>query len=195
LERHPESEWGGLPELRHACAAFAQENGYRFWALEGEHPADDAGLAFHAQLTLMRKEGREPQGTLIDCFTQVNPVAVRLSRLAPLWLPFGCQDSLDFLRGMVSQLPREKPVLFAPVPSFAGTFDTVVLTDWLAALAGFDVHCPGLNVRHYPAHLGVLVRFAPALRAWCAAHPVPLRSHLTPDELNRLAGELATFPT
>jgi len=194
LETQPESEWGTSPEFGLACQSFAQENGYQFWALDGDHPEYFSWLAFHAHLAVLCKEGREPQGTFIDCFTQVNPLGARLGSLLPLWLPFNCTDSLSFLKRMVAELPIGRPVLFAPVPNFAGTFDTVKMDAWMDALSEFDVHLLGINPRHYPADLAGLFRFRPALRSWCDQHPAPVHAHLSPDELLEIATSVETTP-
>jgi len=190
LETQPESEWGTLPQFRLACQAFAQASGYRFLPLTGNSPECFSTLAFCAHQAVLRNEGREPQGTFIDCFTQVNPLAVRLSSLLPLWLPFNCTDSLAYLKRMVGRLPKGRPVLFAPVPNFARSFDTVKVDAWLAALSGFDVNLLGINRRHYPADLAALFRFMPAVEDWCNAHRAPVQGRLTLNELQEIAAHL-----
>jgi len=190
LEVQPESEWGTLPELRGACEAFARQSGYDFLPLTADHPEGFSLLAFHAHQALLRKAGLQPQGVLVDCFTQVNPVAPRLSSLLPLWLPFNCTDSLDLMRRSVGEWPQDLPVLFAPLPNFAPAFDTVRLDVWLQVLGGLDVHLLGIDPRWYPEDLAGLFRFAPALKRWCEGHPAPVRAHLSPDELRALAGPL-----
>jgi len=192
LETQPESEWGTLPEFRLACQSFAQEHGYGFLPLVGDSPEYYSALAFQAWLRILEKEDREPQAVFIDCFTQVNPWATRLSSLLPLWLPFNCTDSLSFLKRMVAELPRDRPVLFAPVPNFARTFDTVAIDAWLDALSGFEVHLLGVNPRHYPADLAALFRFAPALRDWCNRHSAPVHARLSIDELREINQAMAT---
>jgi len=191
LEEQPESEWGALPGLRHACETFAREHGYEFLALTADHPDKFSTLALHAWQALFSGAGVKPQGTLVDCFTQVNPVALRLSSLVPLWLPFNCTDSLAFLNQMLPELNRDSPLLFAPVPNFAPAFDTVPISGWLQALSGFDVRLLGIDPRHYPEDLAGLFRFTPALRAWCERHPAPVEARLLPSELRRIAGAMA----
>jgi len=190
LEAQPESEWGVLPELRVACEAFARENGYGFLPLQADHPDWYSALALRAHGVLLQKEGRTAQATFIDCFTQVNPVAARLCGLLPLWLPFNCTDSLDFLRRTLPHLPKDKPVLFAPLPNFAPAFDTVPIDAWLELLHGWDVQLVGINPRQYPEDLAGLFRFTPALQRWCAQHPAPVHARLSSDELAILVGSL-----
>jgi len=190
LEVGPESEWGTLPPLRQAVEEFAAAGGYRFLALEGDSPEWFAGLAFRAHRRLSEKEGRPPQGLFVDCFTQVDPVACRQSRLWPFWLPFNCADSLEFLCRWRSAFPPGTPVLLAPLPSFAPAFDTVPLADWLAALEGFPVQVLGVDRRRFPADIAGLFRFQPQLAAWCRAHPDPVQARLATDELAALATEV-----
>jgi len=187
LETQPESEWGTLAEFRQACQSFAEANGYRFLSLTGDSPEYYSTVAFQAHQAVLRKEGREPQGTFVDCFTQVNPLAMRLSSLLPLWLPFNCTDSLSFLKRMVPLLPKGGPVLFALVPNFSRSFDTVKVDAWLEAMSGFEVHLLGINPRHYPADLAALFRFTPAVERWCASHRAPVQARLSLDELQEIA--------
>jgi hypothetical protein len=190
LEVQPESEWGALPELRAACEAFAQENGYGFLPLTADHPEGFSKLAFHAYQALLRKAALTPRGVFIDCFTQVNPVAIRLSSLLPLWLPFNCTDSLHFLERMRPEFPCDLPVVFAPVPNFAPAYDTVGFDPWLDVLMDFDVNVLATDPQRYPEDLSGLFGFTPALKQWCKMHPAPVRAHLSPDELRVLAGPL-----
>jgi hypothetical protein len=191
LEVQPESEWGTLPELRYACETFSRECGYEFLALTADHPDNFSTLAFHVWQALLSKVGTKPLATLIDCFTQVNPAAVRLSSLLPLWLPFNCTDSLTYLNRMLPELNSELPVLFAPVPNFAPAFDSAPIGAWLQALSGFDVRLLGIDPRHYPEDLAGLFRFTPALKAWCDRNPAPVDARLSPRELRQIAGAMA----
>jgi len=179
----PESEWGTLPEFRAAVEEFAQENGYRFMALVADHPEWYAELAFRANVRLCEKEGVEPQGVIVECFTQANPIAARQSRLLPLWLPWNCTDSLSFLRRMIAEFPREKPVVFTPLANFTRTFDLATLEQYCDILTGFPLILLGMNPRLYPADPTSLFRTARELAHWCAAHPSPVQVYLTADEL------------
>jgi hypothetical protein len=189
LETGPESEWGTLPPLRQAVEDFAAAEGYRFLALKGDSPEWFSALAFRAHRRLSEKEGRPPQGLFIDCFTQVDPVACRQSRLWPFWLPFNCADSLDFLRRWRSVFPPDGPVLFAPLPNFTPAFDTVPLADWMTALEGLPVQVLGVDPRRFPADVAGLFRFQTQIAAWCQAHPDPVQARLTAGELATLAAE------
>ncbi|MBC7263953.1 MAG: hypothetical protein H5T64_06270 [Chloroflexi bacterium] len=186
LSVEPESEWGTLPEFRAACEAFARQNGYQFLALEGNTPEAFSVLAYRAHRKLSEKEGRQPRGVFFDCFTLVNPVASRISRLLPLWLPFNCRDSLDFLRRMLPEIPTEMPVLFAPLPNFAPAFDTVPMAEWQTTLSNHKVNWLGINPRLYPTDILGLLRFRREIESWCQAHPDPVRAHLTVEELTQL---------
>lgn len=190
LERHPESEWGTLPEFRAAVEKFAQEHSYRFLPLVADHPEWYAELAFRANVRLFEKGDMEPQGVLVECFTQTNPLAVRQSRLLPLWLPWNCTDSLPFLRRMAAEFPPGKPVVFTPLANFTPTFDLATLDQYREILRGFPLVMLGMNPRLYPADPTSLFRTARELERWCAAHPAPVRIHLSSDELAMCAQEI-----
>ncbi len=187
LEVQPESEWGTLPEFRAAAEEFARRHGYRFLPLVADHPQWYAELAFRAYARLCEKEGVEPQGVLIECFTQANPVAARRSRLLPLWLPWNCTDSLPFLRRMVAEFPDGKPVVFTPLANFTRTFDLAALEQYREILSGFPLIVLGMNPRLYPADPTSLFRTVRELERWCAAHPAPVEAHLTTAELAECA--------
>jgi len=183
LEEQAESEWGAAPPLREIVETFACANGYRFLSLEGDHPEWYARLALAAHRRLSEREGRMPQGTLIEVFTQSNPAAPLASRLLPLWLPFNCTDSLDFLRRVRSSLPADRPVLFTPLSNFVHTFDTVGWEAYQEALAGLEVIVLGVRRRLFPSDPAGLWRPARALARWCRAHPDPVRARLRAEEL------------
>lgn len=185
-EAHAESEWGTLPEFRAAAEAFAKANEYGFVVLQCSHPEQYAEIAFRANQKLCQDEGLKPQGTLVECFTQANPVAARLSRLLPLWLPWNCTDSLPFLTKMAAEFPPEAPVLFLPASSFSRTFDMASLEDYRRILQGFPLVVLGMNQRLYPVDPTTLFRATRELRRWCERNPAPLRTHLSADDLSAL---------
>jgi hypothetical protein len=79
LETQPESEWGALPELGEALKELAGERGYRCLTLRGSSPEWFAARACEVWRHLYERASLEPQGTLIEMFTCVNPAAVRAS--------------------------------------------------------------------------------------------------------------------
>ena len=189
LEQQVESEWGAAPPLREIVETFARANGYRFLALEGDHPEWYARLALDAHRRLSEREGREPQGVLVEMFTQSNPVAPLRSRLLPLWLPFNCADSLRFLRRMREHLPPDRPVLLTPISNFVLTFDTAGWSAYQDALAGMEVRVLGVRRRLFPSDPAGMWRPASALARWCREHPDPVMVRLSVEDLGRLVGE------
>ena len=175
----PESEWGAMPPFHSRTRLFARENAYDFTAIEGPHPAYFSRLAFRVWRRLFEAAGVEPQGILLETFTQVAPLAARRAGLLPLWLPWNCTDSLAFLREMRAEFEtipslREKPILWLPLPNFTETFDMAPWEAWLDALEGFNV-CPlGMQKRRYPADARALYATRQAVIDWVAAHPAPL---------------------
>jgi hypothetical protein len=165
-----ESEWGTLPPLRAAVEKFAAEHGYRWRVLHGNHPEDFSRLAFFAAYQAALNAEQEPAGVLVDCFTQTSPTAAIQAGLLPLWLPYNCVDSLDFLCRMAQSFPPGKPVLLAPVPSFAPAWDVARAEDWQAACGPeAGVTWIGASPAAYPVDLAGWFRLQPELQAWCTA--------------------------
>ncbi len=186
LERGPESEWGSEPGLAEAIEAFCAQEGYRFVRIQLPHPNDFSRLAFHAYQHLLQKEGREPAGTLVECFTQFDATAVLQTGLLPLWLIFNTTDSLDFLRSMTPHFPRDKPVFVSPLITFSHTPDMVPFDEWFASLSGFDWVNIGARHTHYPADAWGLVHWADGLREWAKQKERAIRERLRAEELESL---------
>lgn len=181
-----ESEWGAAPPLREMVETFARTQGYRFLALSGNHPEWYSRVAWSAYRRIAEREGTEPAGTLIEVFTQSNPVAPLMSRLLPLWLPFNCTDSLRFLQQMRHALPAHKPVLFTPLSNFVDTFDTVPWQAYQDVLAGLDLRVLGVRQRLFPSDPAGLWRPARALARYCRRHQAPFRARLSVEDLSDL---------
>ncbi len=190
LERGPESEWGTEPELGEALEAFCRREGYRFVRIRLPQPHDFSRLAFRAVARLLEKEGRAPAGALVEMFTQFDATAVLRSGLLPLWLVFNTQDSRDFLRRMVPQFPKDKPVFFSPLSTFSITPDLVAWPDWESALSGLSWTNIGTRPSHYPADARALVNWTDKLREWCEKNTQPIRGRLSAEELRQLAENL-----
>jgi len=186
LERGPESEWGAEPGLGEALEAFCQREGYRFVRIRLSQPHDFSRLAFRAVGRLLEKEGRAPAGALVEVFTQFDATAVLRSGLLPLWLVFNTQDSLDFLRRMTPQFPKDKPVFFSPLSTFSITPDLVPWSEWESALSGLSWTNIGARPSHYPADARVLVSWADKLRRWCEKNAQPIRGRLSAEELREV---------
>ena len=183
LEAQPESEWGTLPELGEALEGLARERDYRCVTLRGSSPEWFAARAYEVWRRLYERASLEPQGTLIEMFTCVNPAAVRASSLIPLWLPWNCTDSLAFLKQMAPRFNRDKPVLFTPLSNFSLTPDTVSWDEWVSALSGFDARILGQRRWLFPSDPAGLWRAGEALRGWCELHPRRCEAALTVDEV------------
>ncbi len=191
----PESEWGTLSPLRDRVVRFAREHGYQFMALEGAHPEYFSELAFRVWRKLLKKEHTEPQGILVETFIQVAPTAVRRASLLPLWIPWNCEDSLDFLRRMRTDFEQPptlkgKPILWMPLPNFVETFDMGSWDDWLEALDGWDVHPTGMQPHLYPVDPAALFAAQKDVGEWVDAHSAPVEAvastSLVMDEVRAL---------
>jgi hypothetical protein len=193
LERGPESEWGSEPGLAEALEAFCQSLGYRFMRIPFGEPNDLSNLAFAAMWRLLKKDGRQPSGVLIEMFSQFDATAAWQSGLLPLWLVFNTDDSLEFLQRMRPSFPQGKPVFFSPLVTFSLTPDLVPFAKWAAALEGLEWRNIGARADHYPADARALVTWANPLRSWAAEHAQPLNLRLTAEELAKLGEEIQSI--
>lgn len=189
VETQAESEWGAVPPLGEVVEAFARANGYGFLALRGDHPEWYSRLALKAYRRLSDREGREPAGTLVEVFTQSNPIAPLVARLVPVWLPFNCTDSLGLLRQVRAALPADRPLLFTPLSNFVHTPDTVGWGEYEDALEGLDVRVLGVRHRLFPSDPAGLWRPAQELARWCQRHRDPVGVRLGVGDLEAFAAD------
>jgi len=190
LQQHPESEWGTTPGLGSALSEFCCREGYAFLRLQLPHPDDFSHLAFLAQLERCRLQGIEPQGVIVETFTQYAPTMADRASLLPLWLIFNTWDSLAFLERMMAKFPADKPVFFSGLITFSETPDMVPFEEWNQVLQQFRWVNIGPRAARYPADLEALWRWPEALRRWVADHPKPLTKHLVPSQLEHLAARI-----
>ncbi|MBN1488110.1 MAG: hypothetical protein JW981_10740 [Anaerolineae bacterium] len=179
----PEAEWGTQPPLRETVKQFADQYGYRFVGLEAGHPRDFSVMAFDVWKRLFEDAGIEPQGVLIETGTQVAPLAARLGRLLPLWLPGSYKDSVTFLRDMTTQFPEDKPVVWLPQPDFAPSFDSATWEQWLEPLAGKAVLPMGARRRSYPQDPAALLSGREEIMQWVSKNLAEIPNTLAPGKL------------
>jgi hypothetical protein len=188
LLEQPESEWGGQPAFRDAVHHFCEAEPYQFFAINGAHPEDFSALAYTAYLWESRLHERTPRGILIESFSLLNPTAALRSDLLPLWLPFNCDDSLEYLARMISVFPSDAPLLLALLPGFTVTPDMPGAEAWqqVASRQG-QVTWIGAEPRHYPIDPSALFDYLPELQTWVQNNPgTSPRPHLTPDDLQEM---------
>lgn len=181
-----ESEWGTHPRFAQAVNRFARHYGMKIRSINGGHVHDFSRLALFAWQLLYQKLRVDPQAVVVDGFAQINAAAPIHAAVLPLWLPFNCTDSREFLAEMAPTFPKEAPVLFQPWPSFSPGPDTVQPKDWDKALRGREGRWLGANPRRYPVDLAALVNATPALIRWIDAHPHPLSRHLRLSEFEEI---------
>jgi hypothetical protein len=186
LERGPESEWGSEPGLAEALEAFCKRAGYRFVRIPLPHPNDFSRLAFATAKKLLEKEGRAPQGTLIEMFTQFDSTAALQGSLLPLWLIFNTNDSARYLKEMSVQFPKDKPVFFSPLSTFSLPPDMTKWNDWVDALGRTDFINIGTRASHYPSDTRALVKWQAPLREWVEKNRQPITARLSAEELAEL---------
>ncbi len=186
----PESEWGSEPGMDSALKGFADAEGYEFVRLRFPSPGDVSRLAFEAHRRRYQRSGFEPQGTVVEMFTQYDPSSVLAGGLLPLWLVFNDAGSLGFLRGMKEGFPSNGPVFFSPLATFSRPPDMARWSDWMAVLSEFELHLIGARASHYPEDPAALWRWPHRLRRWVAENRVG-SAPLTVGDLTGLAGELS----
>lgn len=183
LERGPESEWGSEPALIEKLEEFCDQEGYTLVTISLPEPHDYSRLAYQACQRLISKAGREPQGVLIEMFSQFDPTAVFLGGLLPLWLVYNTWDSLAFLKTMLESFPAQKQVFFAPLATFTPTPDLVPWKEWEAALQGLSWINIGARASHYPADAKTLLEWQNPLQSFVTRHPSPILDTLEAQEL------------
>ena len=190
LERGPESEWGSEPGFGERLEQYCASKGFRFIRIPLTHPNDFSRLAFSAAESLLKKEGREPAGVSVECFSQFDSASARLGSLLPLWLIFNTRDSARYLSEMSVRFPADKPVFFSPLSTFSLTPDMATWEEWNSSLGGREFINTGARQSHYPADARALVRWQKPLHEWVREHTQPITARLTAEELSDLANRL-----
>ena len=188
LETGPESEWGSEPGLAEALQRFCENEGLRFVRIHFPHPNDFSRLAFSAAQKMLAKDGRQPAGTIVECFSQFDSTSTLQSGLLPLWLIFNTADSARYLKEMSLQFPVDKPVFFSPLATFSLTPDMASWQAWTDAIGRNFINI-GARESHYPADARALLKWAEPLRDWVKENHHPVISRLSADELAGLAKE------
>jgi len=190
LERGPESEWGSEPGFAESLEQFCKREGFRFVRIPLQHPNDFSRLAFASGLKMLSKEGRQPAGVSVECFSQFDSISARLGGLLPLWLIFNTKDSARYLKEMAKRFPKDKPLFFSGLSTFSITPDMATWQDWIDALESEKFINTGTRPSHYPSDAQALVKWQEPLQDWVKKNRQPITSTLTSEELAQLAKEL-----
>ncbi len=190
LERGPESEWGCEPGFGEDLEVFCQKHGFQFVKIRFDRPTDFSRLAFHSVRRTVEQSGHEPQGTLVETFTQYDATAVLKASLLPIWLIFNTKDSQRYLEQMIQEAPSNRPVFFSPLATFSLTPDMASWEDWELALRGRKWINIGARKSHYPGDKWALVNGMERLREWVQKHPRPITRLLTIEDVRDLVAEI-----
>ncbi|HEY59457.1 MAG TPA: hypothetical protein G4N92_02045 [Anaerolineae bacterium] len=185
-----ESEWGSEPLFAQALQKFCQQEGYQFIPITFKNPHNFSKLAFTAYKDFYKKSGIEPQGTIIEMFSQYDLAAVQKGALQPLRLIFNTTDSLEFLTQMKAEFPKNKPVFFSPLVTFSITPDLVPFSGWESALNDFPFINIGARQSHYPADAKALIGWQKSLREWVGKNKIKIKGRLTGKKLLDIANTL-----
>jgi hypothetical protein len=151
--------------LASALKRFAQAEGYRFERIIGRDPHSFSTLAFLAHQQFFASQATPPQGVVVETFTQYDPGLVLRAGLIPLWLIFNTTDSLDFLKSMTPEFPKDLPVFFSGLVTLSRTPDIVPWAEWAQVLSPFDMRNIGARPHRYPEDLVSLWAWSERLRA------------------------------
>lgn len=187
---YPESEWGSEIGLEEELEQFCQKEGYIFKRIHFDKPEDFSRLAFEIARYRHKQAGTEPNGVIIEMFSQYNAIAVERKGLLPLWLIFNTLDSADFLRGELKRFPMGKPVFFSPLATFSITPDLVAWEDWMCILKNFQVINIGARKSHYPTDAAALIDWEKPLRKWISKQADMDLGRMTGEELEYCAAQV-----
>ena len=187
---YPESEWGSEIGLEEELEQYCQKEGYIFKRIHFEKPEDFSRLAFEIARYRHKQAGTEPNGVIIEMFSQYNAIAVERKGLLPLWLIFNTLDSADFLRGELKRFPMGKPVFFSPLATFSITPDLVAWEDWMCILKNFQVINIGARKSHYPTDAAALIDWEKPLRKWISKQADMDLGRMTGEELEYCAAQV-----
>jgi len=192
LVEGPESEWGSEPGLKEALESFCQKEGYPFTGIRFQDPNDFSRLAFYAISEQFKESEIEPNGIIVETFSQYDPAAVIQYGLLPIWLIFNTNDSLRYLQSMRKVFVPGKPILFSPLSTFSLTPDMVKWQDWEDCLKGFTTVNIGTRKNHYPADTLALIHWQQKLHQWGEKHLIPPALPITGMRLSQIAQRLTS---
>jgi len=156
LERHisvqPESEWGSEPEFARELKSFCHEENIGIDMLDFEHPHQLSEIALRAHKLHFTHCRMKVRGLYVSCFTNVDAGFAMDTGLLPLWLPFNCEDSFEFLKKMAVRMLPHWDVWIALHPSFCQPPDLVDIRRWRKSLEKFaGLHWLGTDPTRHPS--------------------------------------------
>jgi len=188
VEIRRESEWGCPEPFAQAVIDCAEELAIDWFEIARDHPAEYSLLAYEAYLSC---DDVRPNAVLVDSFNHQNPRTNLVTGIPGLWLPFNTADGLD----LVSRAWSGKDVdaiYFAPLPSFAGSPDTVTIEAWEEHLAFHGtIEWIGIRPDKHPADPLAPYRLARAMKSLRATYGQETPLHLPVEMLKRV---LSTMP-
>jgi hypothetical protein len=190
LERRPESEWGTEPGLEESIRRFCLVEGLQFVKIRFEDPFDFSLLAYRLVKEQFSRQNIETNGTLVEVFSQYDPLAVYRYGLLPLWLIFNTRDSLQFLAKMSKEFEHNKPLLVSLLSTFSVTPDMAGWEEWQEVLRPFSVINIGARETHFPADTLALIHWQDRVNRWGKNHPVKKADPLDATVLEEVAAKI-----
>lgn len=189
LEEGPESEWGSENGLGEALKDFCDQEGFKFLKISYKDPNCFSKLAFNAKKQILEDAGLEPEGIVIETFSQFSTM-IDQTTLLPLWLIFNTKDSLRFLNEMTDEFPLDLPVFFSGLSTFSRTPDIVPFPEWMQALKHYSVINSGARESHYPSDAHALLDWEKPIRKWASSNKLIKQNRITGEALTKLASEI-----
>jgi hypothetical protein len=190
LEMGPESEWGSEAGLGEALESFCKKEGFNFVKISYSDPNNFSKLAFLAKKDMLNKKNIEPAGVVIEMFSQFETTIIDQSALLPLWLIFNTTDSKEFLLGMKTEFPKDKPVFFSGLATFSNTPDIVPWSDWEQALKDFNIINIGARKNHFPSDTLALLDWKKPLEKWESNNNIHFVCRISGNELKKLSEKI-----
>jgi hypothetical protein len=190
LERRTESEWGTEPGLDESIRRFCLEEGLQFVKIRFEDPFDFSLLAYRLVKEQFKRQNVETNGTLVEVFSQYDPLAVYRYGLLPLWLIFNTRDSLRYLANMAKEFEHDKPLLVSLLSTFSVTPDMAGWEEWQECLKTFSVVHIGARRTHFPADPLTLVKWQTQLNRWGVNHQVKKVDSIDATIVEKIAAQI-----
>jgi hypothetical protein len=186
IEDGAESEWGSEAGLGEALEEFCKEEGFNFLKISYDDPNDFSRLAFNTKQHMLKKQGIDPKGVVVEMFSQFDTEIVDHTALLPFWLIFNTFDSLRVLEEMSKEFQKDLPVFFSGLSTFSITPDLVLWDRWQEALKSFQMINIGARKNHFPADPVALLDWKKPLINWAKNQP-RIELHISGKELETIA--------
>lgn len=182
----PESEWGSLPRFYESVVKFCESNGYNLLNLTFDHPFKLGVLTSMLMNDMNNKEGKIPEGIILETYWTMSPEVVRKSNYLPIWIPYVDITSYQKCQKYLEYLSQYNPRLFKNIilgyTWALPTLDIKSPEEWITMLSSFiprkNIWLPGVSQLNNPMSADV-IRYIDIMNAW-------LNESMSPSTSNRV---------